>query len=124
MKVDTHDTRALVGRARQAALRLRVLPATERRRGLEELADLLDANGDAFLEANSRDVDAAKAAGQRPSFVDRTTLTRARLRSMTEGVRAVAALPDPVGQIINEQVRPNGMLLAQMRVPIGVILMV
>jgi glutamate-5-semialdehyde dehydrogenase len=124
MKVDTHDTAALVGRARGAALRLRVLPAAERRRGLEELADLLDANSDALLQANARDIDAAKAAGLRASLVDRTTLTPARLQGMTEGVRTVAALPDPVGQILNDQTRPNGMRLAQMRVPIGVILMV
>jgi glutamate-5-semialdehyde dehydrogenase len=123
MRVDTH-TKALVARAREAAIRLRVLSAAERRRGLEDLADLLGEHSGALLQANAQDVEATKAAGLRASLVDRTTLNPARVQSMIDGVRAVAALPDPVGQIVNEQVRPNGMRLAQMRVPIGVILMV
>jgi glutamate-5-semialdehyde dehydrogenase len=113
-----------VARARAAALRLRTLPAVERRRGLEALADLLAASSDELLQANAQDVDAATEAGLRAALVDRTTLTPARVRGMVDGVRAVAALPDPVGQVVNEHVRPNGMGLAQMRTPIGVILMI
>ena len=118
------DARGLATSARSASVRLRTLPAAERRRGLEQLAGLIAEHSDALLRANSRDVESARAAGLRAALVDRTTLTAPRVRAMIEGVRAVAALPDPVGQTINEQVRPNGMRLAQMRVPIGVILMI
>jgi len=114
----------IVSRARAAAAALRTLPREAKDRALLALADSLVAQADALLGANAADVAEAQAGGQRPALVDRLRLTPARVRGMAEAVRDVAALPDPVGEIIGERVRPNGMRVAQMRAPIGVILMI
>jgi glutamate-5-semialdehyde dehydrogenase len=72
-----------------------------------------------LLAANAGDV--AKAAGAPPAFLDRLTLTPARIEAMAAGVEQVATLPDPVGETITEWTRPNGLRIAQVRVPLGVI---
>jgi glutamate-5-semialdehyde dehydrogenase len=122
--VDAAAVPAIVARARGAAAALRVLPAEEKRRALAALADAIEAASDELLEANAADVADAEAAGQRPALVDRLRLTPDRVRAIAAGVRQVAELPDPVGQITNVRQRPNGMQVAQMRTPIGVILMI
>lgn len=114
----------IVSRARAAAAALRTLPREAKDRALLTLAESLVAQTDALLQANAADVAEAHAGGQRPALVDRLTLTPARIRSMAEAVREIAALPDPVGEILGERLRPNGMRVAQMRTPIGVILMI
>ena len=114
----------LIARARGAAAALRTLPADEKNRALAALADAIDARMDGLLAANAQDVADAQAAGQRPALLDRLSLTPDRIRSMAQGVRAVIALPDPVGEMVNLRTMPNGMRLGQMRVPIGVILMI
>ncbi len=114
----------IVSRARAAAAALRTLPREAKDRALLALAESLVAQTDALLQANAADVTEAHAGGGRPALVDRLTLTPARVRGMAEAVREVAALPDPVGEIIGERLRPNGMRVAQMRTPIGVILMI
>lgn len=124
MSVDAAAVPAIVARARGAAAALRVLPAEEKRRALAALADAIEAASDELLEANAADVADAEAAGQRPALVDRLRLTPDRVRAIAAGVRQVAELPDPVGQITNVRQRPNGMQVAQMRTPIGVILMI
>jgi glutamate-5-semialdehyde dehydrogenase len=122
--VDAAAVPAIVARARGAAAALRVLPAEEKRRALAALAEAIEAASDQLLAANAADVADAEAAGQRPALVDRLRLTPERVRAIAAGVRQVAELPDPVGQIINVRQRPNGMQVAQMRAPIGVILMI
>ncbi|MGQ0570735.1 MAG: glutamate-5-semialdehyde dehydrogenase [Armatimonadota bacterium] len=124
MSIDIGNVQTIIARARSAAASLRVLSPEEKNRGLLELADMVDANQDGLLAANADDVAEAEAAGQRASLVDRLRLTPERVRATAQGVRVVAALRDPVGETVNEQRRPNGMQIGQMRTPIGVILMI
>jgi glutamate-5-semialdehyde dehydrogenase len=124
MIADVGSTQQMVTRARQAATRLRTLPADARAGALLALADLLEHAVDGLVRANEADVADARAAGQRASLVDRLTLTPGRIRGTAAGVRAIAAQPDPVGEVLNARARLNGLELCQMRVPIGVILMI
>ncbi|MDR7522215.1 MAG: glutamate-5-semialdehyde dehydrogenase [Armatimonadota bacterium] len=124
MNVQVETAQAMVARARQAAAALRVWPAAEKNRALAALADLIDAEADGLLAANAADLAEAAAAGQRPALVDRLRLTPERVRAMARGVRDVASLPDPVGEVVHVRRRPNGMRVGQMRAPIGVILMI
>ncbi len=113
---------SMIARARAAAMTLRTAPSRTKDGALLSLADLLDMEMDGLLAANAGDV--AAAAGRRPALVDRLRLTPDRVRAMADGVRRVVSLVDPVGQIVEMQTRPNGMRVARMRSPIGVILMI
>ena len=113
---------SMIARARAAAMTLRTAPSRTKDAALLSLADLLDMEMDGLLAANAGDV--AAAADRRPALVDRLRLTPARVRAMADGVRRVVSLVDPVGQIVEMQTRPNGMRVARMRSPIGVILMI
>lgn len=84
-------------------------------------ADLLLMNAGEIVEANSTDVAAAESAGTAPSVIDRLRLDGARIQQMADGLRAVAALADPVGQVVEGHVRPNGLLVERVRVPLGVV---
>ena len=108
-------------RARAAARVMRQLSAELKNAGLLAMADeLLAAEAD-ILAANSRDVEKARANGLSAAMLDRLTLNPKRLAAMAEGVRQVAALPDPVGENIRDWTRPNGLHIEKKRVPIGVI---
>ena len=72
-------------------------------------------------EANKKDLEIAKEAGRDETFLDRLTLTDARIELMAEGVRQIIALPDPVGEVVEERVLPNGLNLKRVRAPLGVI---
>jgi glutamate-5-semialdehyde dehydrogenase len=74
-----------------------------------------------LLAANASDVEAARAAGSTPPFIDRLTLTPTRIQSMADAIREVVALPSPLGRIEDLVVRPNGMRVGRMRIPLGVI---
>jgi glutamate-5-semialdehyde dehydrogenase len=108
-------------RARAASLALAVSPAAVRNAALTELAGRIDRSHEALLAANALDLAAAGANGLAPAQVDRLTLTPERLTHLAESVRQVAALPDPLGEVLEESTRPNGLLLRKVRVPIGVI---
>jgi glutamate-5-semialdehyde dehydrogenase len=108
-------------RARAAALRLATETAARKNDALQRLAAALEANQAAVLTANQRDVAAATAAGLAPAQLDRLTLTAARMTHLAESVRQVAALPDPVGEVLEDWTRPNGLRIRKVRVPIGVI---
>jgi glutamate-5-semialdehyde dehydrogenase len=84
-------------------------------------ADRLEARADRVLEANAADVAGATESGASPTVVDRLRLTESRVRSMAEGLRKVAALEDPVGEVVRGWVRPNGLEIRQVRVPLGVV---
>jgi glutamate-5-semialdehyde dehydrogenase len=112
---------ALAVRARAASLTLAVTPARDRNAALQHLAEGIERSHAAVLEANRRDLDAAAANGLTASQLDRLTLTPARLGQLAEAVRQVASLPDPVGEVLEETTRPNGLRLRKIRVPIGVI---
>ena len=85
------------------------------------MADALEASGEEILAANGRDLAAAPGYGLNAAAVDRLKLDAARVRAMAEGVRQVASLPDPCGEIIREWTRPNGITITKIRVPIGVV---
>ncbi len=108
-------------RARAASLALAIAPARARNAALVDLADRIDRSHATLLEANARDLASAAANGLTAPEVDRLTLTRERLAHLADSVRQVAALPDPLGEILEETTRPNGLVLRKVRVPIGVI---
>src|SRR5438094_300119 len=113
---------ALTSGARAAARALAAAPARARDTALGEAAARLRRAEAALLEANHGDVERARAAGESAAFVDRLTLTPARIEAMARGLEEIAALPDPVGETIAAWRRPNGLEIAQVRVPIGVVL--
>ena len=88
---------------------------------LGAMADALLENASTLVEANVEDVERARAEGTSNTIVDRLTLTDARLGSMADGLRAVAAQPDPVGEVLQGWKRPNGLLIEKVRVPLGVV---
>ncbi len=97
------------------------LSTDEKNRALLTAADKLVANGDKILAANREDIENGRAAGMKEAMIDRLTLTKARIDQIAEGLRQVAELPDPVGEVIDEFTRPNGMQIRKVRVPMGVI---
>lgn len=108
-------------RARAAARQLRQCSSDQKNRGLIAMADRLVSMQDEILAANGRDVEKAKTDGLSAAMIDRLTLNSKRLVAMAEGVRQVAALPDPVGEVIRDWTRPNGLRIQKKRVPIGVV---
>jgi glutamate-5-semialdehyde dehydrogenase len=108
-------------RARAAAAVTRELNSSVKDEVLGRLAEAIDAAREPLQAANSLDVEAARAGGVSATLVDRLTLTDARITSMINAVRAVTALPDPVGQVLRGTVRPNGLLIEQVREPLGVV---
>ena len=107
--------------AKKAALELAKLTPTDKNRILLAMADRIEAEGAEILEANARDVAAAEAKGLTAAMIDRLVLNPKRLAAMAEGVRKVAGLPDPVGEILDDWTRPNGLRIVKKRVPIGTI---
>jgi glutamate-5-semialdehyde dehydrogenase len=111
-----------VGRqARAAARHIARATTGAKNRALATMADALVSAGSALLEANARDLAAAKAKKLDAALVDRLTLGRRTIDAMADGLREIAALPDPVGEIVNLKYRPSGIQVGQMRVPLGVI---
>ncbi|MGH9115574.1 MAG: aldehyde dehydrogenase family protein, partial [Acidimicrobiales bacterium] len=108
-------------RAKAASLILAGASTAAKDAGLLAGADLLEARCAQVLEANAGDLAAARHAGSAPAVVDRLRLTEGRVRSMAAGLRTVAGLPDPVGETTGGWVRPNGLEIRQVRVPLGVV---
>ena len=117
------DVKEICRKAKQASYALAVCSADEKNAMLAAIADALtDADNLARLaEANAEDVKAAKENGREAPFIDRLTLNDKRIATMIEGLKQVAALGDPVGEIVEERVLPNGLDLKRVRVPLGVI---
>jgi len=113
--------RELALRAREASRRLANLSTEEKNVLLLAMADELVARKKEILEANRNDVEAGKAAGLTGALLDRLELTEKRFADMAEGVRQVARLPDPVGEVVRKWKRPNGLEIKKIRVPIGLI---
>lgn len=112
---------AAARRSRLAAAELAVLPRSVKDAALHAMADALEAATDTVLAANARDVAAAQASGTPDSLIDRLRLTPARVAAMAGGLRDLAGLPDPVGEVVRGSVLPNGLRLQQLRVPMGVV---
>jgi glutamate-5-semialdehyde dehydrogenase len=108
-------------RARAAAKRLAVATTAEKAAALRAGAAQLRAQAAAILAANARDMEAGQAGGLTAAMLDRLRLDEDRLSAIADAVDAVAALPDPVGREIDRAVRPNGMELSRVRVPLGVV---
>ena len=108
-------------RARQASLVLATAPTSQKNEALRELAGLIDRSHAELLAANAQDLAAAESNDMTKAQIDRLTLDAKRLAQLSESVRQVAALPDPVGALLDETTRPNGLRIRKVRVPIGVI---
>ncbi len=115
---------ALAQRAREASRRAAELSTREKNAWLLRAAERLDAARDRILAANAEDVRAAEAAGVEKPLLGRLALSDGKWRDMIAGLRDVAALPDPVGEIVQSRVRPNGLRVGRMRIPLGVILII
>ena len=107
--------------AREASRVLASAPTAQKNRALLAAADELDAARASLLEANGKDMDAGRANGLDDAMLDRLELTPARIDEMIEGLRQVATLPDPIGEIQDMRYVPSGIQLGKMRVPLGVI---
>jgi glutamate-5-semialdehyde dehydrogenase len=116
-----NDVVAVATRAQAAAAALAPLPRAAKDAALLAMADALVAATDEVLVANGEDVTAGRDAGTSEALLDRLTLTPARIEAMAEGLRHVATLPDPVGEVVRGSSLPNGLELRQVRVPLGVI---
>src|SRR5687768_1342280 len=112
---------ALGRRAKTASRRLAGASTEEKDAALLTAADLLLERAPDLLAANTRDLEAAEAGGMEAGPLDRLTLTEARLAGMAAGLRKVAALPDPVGEVLDGWRRPNGLEISRVRVPLGVV---
>ncbi len=107
--------------AKEAARRMAYISTEIKNRALGNIAEDLLAKKDRILAANKRDYEEAAASGMNAAMLDRLLLTEERLKAMAQDVSAVAALPDPVGEIIETHSLPNGLIISKKRVPLGVI---
>lgn len=120
--MDIHAYMQTLGRAARTASReLAKADTQQKNRALHAIADALTRDADALLAANQADLAAARDAGLEPAMLDRLTLSAAGVAQMAEGLRQIAALPDPVGEMGEFAYRPSGIQLGKMRVPLGVI---
>lgn len=118
------DLRETALAVKTASAELGFLSTEKRNAALMAVADALTAREADVLAANELDLADGRANGMSESLLDRLALTGARMESMAEGVRQLAALPDPVGEIVEEFTRPNGLRIRKIRVPLGVIGMI
>lgn len=107
--------------AKKAAAKLAVTGTAVKNKALLAMAAALESCCAEILAANERDMEAARAKGMRSSMLDRLQLTEARIAGMADGLRQVAALPDPVGNVVDGKTLPNGLQITKVRVPLGVI---
>ena len=110
--------------ARQASSRLACAPTAAKNQALLSLARRLRAQSEALLQANARDVQLAQEAGLQGPMLDRLRLTPQIVETVAQGCEQIAAMPDPVGEIIGMKQRPSGIQVGQMRVPLGVFAMI
>ncbi|MBB2992385.1 glutamate-5-semialdehyde dehydrogenase [Mycolicibacterium iranicum] len=118
LREQVHDA---ARRARGAARGLATLSTETKNHALRIAADHVLMNTRAVLEANEADLDAARASGTPEAMLDRLALTPARIEGIADGLRQVAGLPDPIGEVLRGRTLPNGLQLRQQRVPLGVV---
>ena len=107
--------------ARQAARKLAVLSTDVKNQALLAMAEALQTNQQAILAANQIDIENGQAKGMSRPLLDRLLLTADRISAMADGLRQIASLPDPIGEVLSMHRRPNGLDIGKMRVPLGVI---
>ena len=118
------DLQAQGAAAKKAGRALAVAGTAKKNAALEAIARVLTARQEEWLQANAEDVAAAREAGTRSAMLDRLTLTHERIAGIVDGVRQVAALPDPIGTVTKMETRPNGLIIGRRRVPLGVIALI
>jgi glutamate-5-semialdehyde dehydrogenase len=111
-------------KAKQASLELARLSTKIKNDALLAMAKALEENSEGILAANKKDVESAKTKGVKAALIDRLLLDKSRIAKMASSIREVSQLPDPIGQIIRTWIRPNGLLISQIRVPLGVVGMI
>ena len=115
------EVQAKARAAKEASRVLALAPTRTKNEALSQMARGLEEKAATILEANRADLARARSKGLTRAFVDRLTLTDGRIEEMATGVRQVAALPDPVGEVVETWRRPNGLEISRVRVPLGVI---
>ena len=116
--------RDLTSRARAAADLVAELPSDVKDAALRRAADRLERGTELLLAENARDLETARENGLAEALIDRLTLTKERVGAIAEGLRQVAALPDPVGEVTSMWNRPSGLQVGRMRIPLGVIMVI
>jgi glutamate-5-semialdehyde dehydrogenase len=124
MAVGTPTVTDLCLEAQRASRVLATLGASVKDAALHAIADALEARTEEILEANARDLEAGREQGLSAALLDRLALDPARIAAIAAGARAIAALPDPVGEVVSGKRLPNGIELRQVRVPLGVVAVV
>src|SRR5262245_12241780 len=114
----------LVRRSRAASERLGELRTDVKDAALHRAADALEDACDSLLRENAKDLEAGRAKGLAAPLLERLLLNRERIAAMATGLREVAALPDPVGEVTRMWNRPSGLQVGRMRIPLGVILVI
>ena len=107
--------------AKEASYKLASLSSDDKNKALSAVAKALRENTDYILTANKTDIDNGIAAGMSEGLIDRLRLTEDRINSMADGIDQIVSLPDPIGEVISQTKRPNGLKIGKIRVPLGVI---
>ncbi|WP_208541195.1 MULTISPECIES: glutamate-5-semialdehyde dehydrogenase [Bartonella] len=115
------EMKAIGQKARNAASKLAILSAEQKKNALEMIALSLEAQSSEILRANSQDLANAVQNNLKPAMIDRLKLDELRLRTIIDSVRQIAHFPDPIGQVTSEWTRPNGLHIRRVRTPLGVI---
>jgi len=108
-------------KAKQASYFLAQLSTETKNKALQNMADALEKNAKVIIEANEKDVEASRQKGTKEALIDRLLLNEKRITNMANCLREVALLPDPIGEIVKTWTRPNGLIIGQLRVPLGVV---
>jgi glutamate-5-semialdehyde dehydrogenase len=117
----SQEIRQQAEEAKRASRVLALTPSQQKNEVLKGMAEALRKEEKAILEANQRDMESSRRGGKSGAFLDRLALNPKRIEAMARGLEEIAALPDPVGEITEMQVRPNGLRVGRMRVPLGVV---
>jgi glutamate-5-semialdehyde dehydrogenase len=120
----THEAVRLGQKAKAAARRLAILSSLAKNQALRLMADRLEAQRGFLIDENKKDLEAARRKGISNALLDRIALNPSRVQVMAKGLREIASLPDPVGEIVKMWRRPNGLQVGKMRIPLGVIGMI
>ncbi|MDI6734698.1 MAG: glutamate-5-semialdehyde dehydrogenase [bacterium] len=120
--MDIRDEVSKIGyKAKLASRKLANLSCGVKNRALVAMAEALESQSEAISKENAKDMEAAKISNLSPALLDRLKLNESRIKAMADGLRDVANLPDPVGEVISMRKRPNGLQIGRVRVPLGVV---